>query len=302
MLNILDLFSGIGGFSLGLEWTGGFQTVAFCENNLSCHKVLNKYWKNVPIYLDIKEMILERLRKDKIPKIDIITGGFPCQDISQAGKREGIKASRSGLWMEMCRLVGEIRPRYVIVENVQALLHRGIESVLADLAEVGYDTEWHCIPASAIGAPHQRDRVWIIAYPCGKRGGRREIPKADRRSRDTGGEKAKILSNTDSRRQRKREVEESGVYEKVKVYAGRAVNSHQIPISSKQPRRKKKEDKTGECLWQDWTSEPDVGRVAYGIPNRVDRLRQLGNSVVPQIPYLIGMAILEYEKIRKEKR
>ena len=165
MLKLLDLFSGIGGFSLGLERTGGFETVAFCEIDKFCQKVLRKHWPNVRQYTDIKTLTAVQLTADGIT-VDAICGGFPCQDISLAGGGAGMgEGTRSGLWSEYARLIGELRPRYVIVENVSALLGRGLDRVLGDLAQIGYDAEWHCIPASAVGAPHRRDRIWIVATP-----------------------------------------------------------------------------------------------------------------------------------------
>lgn len=161
-MNVLDLFSGIGGFSLGLE-RAGMKTIAFCEIDEWCQRVLKKHWPDVPIYNDIRSLD----GKQFTGTIDLICGGFPCQDISIAGKGVGIEGERSGLWKEYARLISEIRPKYVLVENVPALLHRGLGVVLADLAACGYDAEWDCIPASAIGAPHQRDRFWLIAYPTG---------------------------------------------------------------------------------------------------------------------------------------
>ena len=163
----LDLFAGIGGFSLGLERTGGFETVAFCEIDTYAGKVLKKHWPDVPLFTDINELTNERLKEADIYP-DVITGGFPCQDLSVAGKQAGIDGERSGLWGEFARLIGEVRPRYAIVENVPALLcgdrGRWFGRVLGDLAQIGYDAEWHCIPASHLGAPHQRDRVWIVAF------------------------------------------------------------------------------------------------------------------------------------------
>jgi len=165
-MKVLDLFSGIGGFSLGLE-RAGFETVAFCEIDPFCQKVLKKHWPDVPIYTDIKE-----LRGDEI-EADVITAGFPCQDLSIAGKQAGIDGERSGLWSEVVRLLGEIRPMFAVMENVTALLSgdrgRWFGRVLGDLAQVGYDCEWHCIPASAVGSIQNRDRAWIIAYPCENR-------------------------------------------------------------------------------------------------------------------------------------
>ena len=159
---LLDLFSGIGGFSLGLERSGAFETVAFCEIEPFPRKVLAKHWPKVPCYDDIRTLTAARLAADGIA-VDAICGGFPCQDISTAGQGRGLDGERSGLWFEYARLVGELRPKYVIVENVAALLGRGLEQVLGSLAKIGYDAEWHCISAAAIGAPHRRDRVWIIA-------------------------------------------------------------------------------------------------------------------------------------------
>lgn len=162
---VLDLFSGIGGFSLGLERTGGFETVAFCEIDPFCQKVLNKHWPEVPVYDDITKLTGTTLAADGITGINIITGGFPCQDISLQGLQAGIKdGTRSGLWSEIKRLADELRPSTIILENVSALLGNGMGRVLGDLATIGYDAEWDCIPASFIGAPHERDRVWIVAY------------------------------------------------------------------------------------------------------------------------------------------
>lgn len=168
-LRLLDLFSGIGGFSLGLERSGHFQTVAFCEIDPFCRRVLAKHWPQVPCYDDVQTLTASQLTADGIT-IDAISAGFPCQDISGAGKRAGLAGERSGLWRDVARLVGELRPSLLFVENVAGLLNLGMGDVLGDLASVGYDAEWHCIPASAVGSLHGRDRVWIVAYPNGQRG------------------------------------------------------------------------------------------------------------------------------------
>jgi DNA (cytosine-5)-methyltransferase 1 len=168
-MHVLDLFSGIGGFSYGLE-QAGFTPCAFCEIDLDCQAVLQKHWPCVPIYSDIRTLTARQLEDDQIASIQVICGGFPCQDVSVANpKGKGILGPRSGLWSEFKRLIAEIQPRYALIENVSALRAKGLTLVLQDLSAIGYDAEWHCIPASALGAPHRRDRIWIIAYPARER-------------------------------------------------------------------------------------------------------------------------------------
>lgn len=178
-LRVLDLFSGIGGFSLGLERTGGFDTVAFCEIETFPRKVLAKHWPEVPCYEDVTKLTGDILKRDGI-SVDVITGGFPCQDISVSGNMKGITdETRSGLWGECVRLIGDLRPRYAIFENVTNLLagpteQRGgwFSRVLGDLAELRYDAEWHVIPSSFVGGWSARSRVWILAYPNSQHGER----------------------------------------------------------------------------------------------------------------------------------
>ena len=164
-MNHLDLFSGIGGFSLAASWVWGKEhnIVSFVEIDLFCQKVLKKHWPDVPIHSDIRNY------KHDGTTIDLLTGGFPCQDISVAGKQGGVRCERSGLWTELCRIISDTRPKYAIVENVPNLLNGGrggwFSVVLQDLAKIWYDAEWHCIQAAAVGAPHIRDRIWTIAYP-----------------------------------------------------------------------------------------------------------------------------------------
>lgn len=161
-LKVLDLFSGFGMFSLGLT-RAGMETVAFCEILKYPQKILSLRYPDVPIYTDVCALTHERLAADGIAP-DVICGGFPCQDLSVAGKGAGLDGERSGLYREVIRLARTIRPRYILLENVAELLSRGLGVVLGDLAKIGYDAEWHCIPASYIGAWHRRDRVWILAY------------------------------------------------------------------------------------------------------------------------------------------
>ena len=159
MLTVGDLFSGIGGFSLGLE-RAGMRVAWQSEIDPYASAVLRKHWPHVPNYGDIRGITV-----GNVERVDVLCGGFPCQDISNAGKRAGIDGARSGLWSEYARVIGELRPRYVIVENSAALLGRGMGRVLGDLAAIGYDAEWSIISACAFGAPHARERVFLLAYP-----------------------------------------------------------------------------------------------------------------------------------------
>lgn len=165
-LCVLDLFSGVGGFSLGLERTGGFRTVAFCEIAEFQRRILSKHWPEVPIYHDVRTLNADILKHDGIA-VDVICAGFPCQDVSIAGRGAGIDGSRTGLWRQAIRLAEELAPQFVILENVSRIRSRGLERLLSALDAIGYDAEWHCIPAAHVGAPHRRDRLWLIAYRQG---------------------------------------------------------------------------------------------------------------------------------------
>jgi len=180
-LKVLDLFSGIGMFSYGLEKTGLYETTAFCEWDKSCQEVLKRHWPNTEVFGDIRELegqkesvkwCYERsYARDGLydlyisRPVDVITGGFPCQDISNSGSKTGITGERSGMWFHMLHLINKIKPKGVIIENVSALRSRGVDTVLKGLYEVGYDAEWHCITASHLGAVHKRDRMFILAHP-----------------------------------------------------------------------------------------------------------------------------------------
>lgn len=168
-LTVGSLFAGIGGFDLGLE-RAGMRSVWQSEIDPYCQRVLAKHWPDVLRVSDVRDV-----GAGTVPWVDVICGGFPCQGLSDAGLQLGFADPRSGLWFEMLRVVRELRPRYLVVENVRALIVRGLATVLGDLAAIGYDAEWDCIPASAIGAPHQRDRIWIVAYPNADGQGRGEL-------------------------------------------------------------------------------------------------------------------------------
>jgi DNA (cytosine-5)-methyltransferase 1 len=279
---LLDLFSGIGGFSLGLERSGAFETVAFCEAEPYCRAVLEKHWPYVPCYTDVRTLTAEQLSTDGI-EVDAICGGFPCQDISVAGKGAGIEGERSGLWGEFARLIGEIRPSITLIENVAALKSRGLERVLSDLAALRYDAEWHCIPASYVGAPHRRDRIWIMAYSDRAGCERKRQAQSERR-----------ISNTFSAWTGKNVAYSSRIqqrWEEQRAIWERAGESGEFVATAYANREQAKRPSISRGERNPWLAEPNVGRVANGIPFRVDRLKALGNSLVPQIPEIIGLAI-----------
>jgi DNA (cytosine-5)-methyltransferase 1 len=245
-LKVLSLFAGIGGFELGLERTGGFETVAQCEIDPFCRKVLAKHWPKVKRYEDVRTLTADTLRRDGID-VDVICGGFPCQDISGAGNQAGMgHGTRSGLWGEIVRIAREVRPKIIIVENVSNLLAGPSERpgawfgrVLGDLAEIGFDAEWRDIPASYVGAWHRRGRVWVVAYSNGFFGQQRFA--------------AQPL------------LRQSHLHEQSTRSFARWPGRSNLP-------------KPRTCRGNDGVSS---------------RLHALGNAVVPQIPELIGNAILE---------
>ena len=274
MLNVVDLFSGIGGFTLGLESTGYFKTIQFVENEKWCQKILNKNFSEVPIHEDIKTY--------KGCDADVVVGGFPCQPFSIAGKGKATQDDRH-LWPDMFRVIKETKPTWVIGENVRNIISISdgmvLEQVYLDLESEGYEVQSFIIPASAVNAPHQRYRTWIVAY-----------------SRRTLQSRAKF--------RRKNENEIGKGYANQSERSSKTSESDVADTDSKGLQRTKQHETyngetktqytTAKCFEEKgyyWEFEPNVGRVANGIPNRVDRLRGLGNAIVPQIAYQIGMAI-----------
>ena len=158
MMKYFSLFSGIGGLDLGFD-RAGLRCVGQCEFDPFCRDVLEQHWPGLLRFEDVRE-----LKGSDIPSCEMIAGGFPCTDVSQAGKKEGIDGERSGLWREMARLVGEVRPRLVFVENVLGLARRGLDRVLGDLSALGYNAEWDCFGAAHVGAPHLRRRLFVVAW------------------------------------------------------------------------------------------------------------------------------------------
>jgi DNA (cytosine-5)-methyltransferase 1 len=266
-LRLLDTFSGIGGFSYAAEHiVGGFETVAFVEREPYCQRILSKHWPNVPIYGDITTF------NPKPHSADVICGGFPCQDISTAGKQAGIKeGTRSGFFYELMRAIRLVQPRYVVLENVAAILANGLDTVLGELAEAGFDAEWACTPASAVGACHQRDRWWLVAYPKGQQ-------RNDRGSAHSAGSAraAAQLGNGDG---------------------ADAANSSGSGLQGQEPAWRP----AAGSLCPDWggyLSQPVLCRGDDGLSGRVDRLKALGNAVVPQVAAIPLARVIELERVR----
>jgi DNA (cytosine-5)-methyltransferase 1 len=264
-----SLFAGIGGIDLGFE-RAGLACKWQVEINPYAQKVLAKHWPDVRRHDDVRTW-----PQPDTERVDIIAGGFPCQDISYAGKGAGLAGERSGLFYEVARIVREMGPRFVVLENVAALLTRGLDAVLGTLASLGYDTEWHCIPAAAVGAPHIRDRVFILAHSEGD--GWREGQSHSGRCDEGISKRAEC-----------------------RPWCGNKDLANAASFGSS--KREKHSGRTGAYFnhpgyrTNQWKVEPAVGRVADGVPARVDRLRGLGNAVVPQVAEFIGRMIVESQK------
>jgi DNA (cytosine-5)-methyltransferase 1 len=268
-MNVLDLFSGIGGFSLGLE-RAGMRTVAFCEIDPERRQLLAARWPAVACYDDIRTLTASRLRTDGI-SVDVICGGFPCQDISVAGKGVGIEGARSGLWSEYARLIGELRPRFIIVENVARLLSDGMGVVLGDLAALRYNAEWEGLPAFTVGSPQERDRVWIVAYPDEWKFPNGSTPSLRRRRPIKGkGSRTGPSANCDS------------VWELQPGWC--FADFRRWPVYSAH---------SGERWRENWRDRlMSLRGMDDGVSRRLDETKGLGNAVVPQIPEIIGRAIM----------
>lgn len=331
-LTVGSLFTGIGGIDLGCE-RAGMQVAWQVEIDPWCSRVLEKHWPNVARYGDVKGV-----GSHNLAPVDVIAGGFPCQDISIAGRGGGLAGERSGLWFEMHRIVRELRPRFVLVENVSALTSRGIDRVVADLAEIGYDAEWHCVSAGAVGAPHQRLRLWIVAWQRGS--GLRPLADAD----DGSGSQDALLAGRHS----------SGVGDSVVADADRAGRKERrgpVAVRAEQPAAQHggegMGDATGAGLPErraaggqacgvqaveqrgggaggDGSTESRMGRGADGVsdgldgaarwpaapgvaqfdwepprtvpklsvPQRVARVKAMGNAVVPQVVEIVALQIV----------
>lgn len=272
-----SLFAGIGGFDLGLERSG-----MTCQWQVEIEdyptKILEKHWPEVHRERDIKECSGSNLEP-----VDLICGGFPCQDISVAGAGAGLAGARSGLWYEMHRIISDIKPRWVVVENVAALLYRGMDVVLRDLSTIGYDCEWHVISASAVGAPHRRERVWIIANA-------NSVNDAVRRNRAAD---ASAMAGRNGNARGSQRDSRTGCTEVAGEGSGNVPNANvfgtQVQVEGEQSAKQMLK----RFSW--WEAEPGIQPLAHGVPERMARLKAIGNAVVPQIVELIGRRIMEIE-------
>ena len=297
-MNVGSLFAGIGGFDLGFE-RAGMRVSWQVEQDLYCRAVLARHFPDAARFEDIREVGAQNL-----PPVDLICGGFPCQDLSSAGRGAGLDGARSGLWSEFARIVCELRPRYVVVENVPALLtgkgkrwdRAPVGRVLGDLAEAGYDAEWACLSAREFGAPHLRKRIWIVAY-LARAGGDLPDPDAQRCPEGvpvtTGAGESSRPGNTLGCGAGPALADAEGEPQRPRLREGRT--------SRERGRRSRDRGCSGGTsarfpASKSWRAEPGVGRVADGVPARVDRLAALGNALLPQIAEWIGWQIAVYEQ------
>jgi len=312
-VKVLDLFSGIGGFSLGLE-RAGMETVAFCENDKFCQKVLAKHWPNVPVHNNIEELDGREYKGT----VDLICGGFPCQPFSVAGQQRGKEDDRA-LWPEMLRVIREVEPAWIIGENVPGIINMELDNVLSDLEGAGYSCQTFVIPACAVDAKHRRDRVWIIAS------------HTNFKSKPGG-------SQYEAERSRQLDVAHAnsglGNQQKEQIQAGRnAANSSGEDVADTSIKRLQGSEETGDSLGSGtnreqlsarfggvsgrdkpsaqpgmggmvdgvsrWMDEPEgIPRVIGKVPDRVHRLKALGNAVVPQVVEVLGRMVMKIENER----
>lgn len=315
MLTHLSLFSGIGGLDLAAE-AAGFVTVGQCEWAAYPTKVLEKHWPDVPRWRDIRTLTKESFyEKTGLRTVDVISGGFPCQPFSCAGKQRGKDDDRY-LWPEMLRVIHELRPAWVLGENVPGIVNLALDTVLADLEAEGYEVQTFLVPACGVDAPHRRNRVAILAHAVNgsgavRRDGQFQDAEADGGARsDHGGGAASAL--TGERRQDescafgvadglRATVHEADPDAEIQRLQGQCDESLLVSAERERERELRSVPASalrtagGHSAWDNWPDEPGVDRVVDGIPDRVDRIKCLGNAVVPQQFYPFFAAIMEVE-------
>jgi len=325
-----SLFSGIGGIDLGFEMAG-IETAWTCEVDDWCHELLKKRFPKANHYKDIRDV-----NKNNLESVDIISGGFPCQDISTAGKGAGLDGERSSLWFEMWRVICDLQPRWVFIENVSNLANKGGARVLHDLAKAGYDAEWQVISARDVGGRHLRKRLWIIAYKRelldtieqrfqgqlhGTQGKSGNKIRGKRFAKNTLQRRDFELSNTESSRRSRGSSkecrnEQDGKFQskeqkgrKIRSKAERCNNVSTQPTSERRANKSVEKQNNGIGKFRIKTfeilkNESELDRVAYGLSQQVDRyndrVQGLGNGVVPQIPYIIGRRIIKINNLLEE--
>ena len=271
MIRVGSLFSGIGGIEYGFEQAGGFETKWFVENNPYAQTILRKHWPNALIYPDIR-----KLDFTMPPEIDVLTGGFPCQDISIAGKGRGLEGERSGLWKQYLRAISEMRPRYALIENVPMLRHRGLSTILCDLAEIRYNAEWFSLSAKEVGALHKRERMFIIAYPDDNGTLGQEAAEA---------QWGRLQTEFDDL------VASDAWGERVERHKQKTLSRQQGLSWGKDVRRLEDLQRIRDI------PEPLLRRDSNGVSFRLDRIKCLGNAVVPQVAEFFAEIIKEKEVV-----
>ena len=303
-MKVLDLFSGIGGFSLGLE-AAGFETVAFCEFDQEAQKVLRKNWPEVPIFSDVRTLTKQELQDNEIKDIRLICGGYPCQPFSLAGERRGAEDDRH-LWPEMFRLVQELRPDWVIGENVAGHINMGLDEVLADLEAAGYTARPFVIPACAVDAHHRRDRVWTIAHANSdseSNGSKHEQRMVENTSSRPRRDSESITGRQDNEAERSQDTDKTArPSENVansQCQRRQGQGAHRNAFNTETQRQGQTAQPFNGSERPVWLPEPNVGRVANGVPRRSHGLKQLGNAGVPQVVEQIGNAIMRVQNETK---
>lgn len=274
MITLGSLFSGIGGFELGLERALGCKTIWQVEQDKFCQKVLRKHWPDAQLYDDVVGVGSHNLES-----VDIICGGFPCQGISQAGKMEGLEDERSGLWWEMYRIISELRPKVAVLENVPNLVTLGLREVLGAFAELGYDAEWTIVSAEQFGAPHLRKRIFIVAYPGSVR---------SNKTRNKWINSSTNVSSWRNEIQQGRSSQHKTTHTSCKSMETNGMSSG---FSSSLPATNNTFYQTGFEYWRTTKAPAAVCRVDDGVPHRLAKLKALGNAIVPQCSEYIGHCI-----------
>lgn len=311
-LRHFDVCSGIGGFALGFRWAALSEPVAFCEIDKYCQKVLAKNFPNIPIFNDVKELVNEEAKPEStrtIPDHDILTSGYPCQPFSVAGKRRGEEDPRN-IWPYVYEIVKRKHPTWCVFENVYGHVAMGLDKVLNEMEMEGYTTQTFIVPACSLDAPHLRNRLWIVAHS-----NRQSESTSTKHGGEGQGELGHVADTPSTGLERQSEHSPSISCSGQKRSKSRSETSREDAMADTQcmgrePRSEEREEFTGEESHGEsdhrssnrseeerarnwWQFEPNVGRVAYGVSSRVDRLRGLGNAIVPQIAMQIGLSIKE---------